>query len=126
MNAEWVRGVCLSLPHTTESVQWGDHLVFKIGGKMFAVTSLEPGGHFMSIKSSPEESAELVEREGIVPAPYLARSHWVALESADTLPAAELKKLLHRAYELVFDKLPKKTKASLGTKAARGRGSSGR
>ena len=46
--------------------------------------------------------------------PYAARAKWVALESQDALPAAEIKKLLRKSYELVLAKLPKKTQAALG------------
>src|ERR1035437_5107215 len=113
MNVEWVRKFCLSLPHTTEKVQWGGDLVFKIGGKMYAVTVLEPAAVCMSFKCSPEEFAELVELPGIIPAPDSARYHWVALENEDALPPAEIKRLTRRSYELVFAKLPKKTQARL-------------
>lgn len=113
MNADWVRQVCLSFPHVTESVQWGNHLVFKIAGKIFVIAALEPGGNFLSLKSSPEEFVELIERPGIIPAPYMARAHWVALETSRSLEAAELRQRLRRAYDLVFEKLPKKTRAQL-------------
>ena len=113
MTAEAVRRYCMSLPHATESVQWGDDLVFKIGGKMFAVTVLEPAKVCMSFKCSPEEFAELIERPGIIPAPYAARHYWVALETPDALSQTELKSRLRRAYDLVLEKLPKKTRAAL-------------
>ena len=112
MHAERVRRYCLSLPHVTESVQWGDDLVFKIGGKMFAVTVLEPAKVWLSFKCSPEEFAELVERPGIIPAPYSARYHWVALEAEDALPALEIERRLRRSYDLVLEKLPKKARAA--------------
>jgi predicted DNA-binding protein (MmcQ/YjbR family) len=109
MNRESVRTFCLTLPHVTEDVQWGADLLFRIGNKMFTVVSLEPGhGHCMSFKCTPEMFAELTEREGIVPAPYVARYHWVALERFDALKDSELKHLLKTAYELVKAKLPKK------------------
>jgi predicted DNA-binding protein (MmcQ/YjbR family) len=96
MSIDWVREFCLSLPHTTEQVQWEDALVFKVGGKMYAVARLEPGAHWLSLKCPEEEFVELVERPGIVPAPYLARAHWIALESENTVPRAELQQLLTR------------------------------
>ena len=108
MNVDFIRKQCLSRPHTTETAQWGHDLVFKVGGKMFAVTSLEPAQVCLSFKCSPEDFADLTERPGIIPAPYLARAQWVALESEDALSAAEIKKYLQRAYELIFAKLPKK------------------
>jgi predicted DNA-binding protein (MmcQ/YjbR family) len=113
MDIEQVRKYCLSLPHTTEHVQWGNDLVFKIAGKMYAVVALEGAGAFMSFKCSPDEFAELIERPRIVRAPYLARAHWVALESPDALPAPEIKRLVRGAYDLVMAKLPKKTQADL-------------
>src|SRR5271169_6806339 len=95
---DWFRTYCLSLPHTTEHVLWGDDLVFKVGsnklgsnevgGKMYAAAALSPRGHRMSFKCTPEEFAELTERSGVVPAPYSARMHWVALEREDALPRA--------------------------------------
>jgi predicted DNA-binding protein (MmcQ/YjbR family) len=80
---------------------------------MFAVLPLEPAPVRLSFKCSPEDFAELTERPGIVPAPYLARAHWVALESEDAIPAAELKRRLRNSYVLVFAKLPKKTREAL-------------
>lgn len=118
MDIEAVRKFCLSLPHVTEDVQWGSDLLFRIGNKMFAVVGLEPASdHCMSMKCTPEKFAELIEREGIVPAPYVARYHWVALSRFDALSASELKSLLTTGYELVRDKLPKKVRAGLGPNA---------
>lgn len=116
MNVEWVRTFCMALPHTTETVQWGADLVFKIGGRMYAVTELEPGNHWLAFKCSPEDFAELVEREGVIPAPYLARAQWVALETSDAVTTPELKRLLRNAYDLVFAKLTRKAQRELGSK----------
>ena len=80
---------------------------------MFAVTALEPGDHLFSFKCTPETFAELTERPYIVPAPYLARAHWVAFQKADALTRAETKKLLRQSYDLVFARLPKKMQAEL-------------
>src|ERR1051325_5330668 len=114
MDIESTRAYCMSFPHVTEEVLWGNDLVFKIGGKMFAVIGLDSGSdHCMSFKATPERFAELIERNGIVPAPYVARYHWVALERFNVLSEKELKALVRTAYDLVFEKLPKKTKAGL-------------
>jgi predicted DNA-binding protein (MmcQ/YjbR family) len=114
MMVNWVRRYCMGLPHTTESVQWGEHLVFKVGGKIYAVAALEPGGNCLSFKCSPADFAELCEREGVIPAPYLARAQWVALETEDAIAVKELKRLLTDAHGLVWAKLTKKRKAELG------------
>jgi predicted DNA-binding protein (MmcQ/YjbR family) len=116
MDAERLRAWLLTLPDVAETMQWGDNLVYwigdkAIGGKMFALVSLHPDhGAVMSFAAGPEGFAELVEREGVFPAPYLARAHWVAVERWDTLPIRELQSWLTRARELVCAKLPKRTR----------------
>ena len=117
MDQESVREFCLSLPHATERVQWGNDLLFCVGGKMFTVLALDTSyGHVMSFKCTPEQFAELTERNGIVPAPYVARYHWVALERFDALKDSELKSLIKNSYEMVLAKLPKSARAQLGRK----------
>jgi predicted DNA-binding protein (MmcQ/YjbR family) len=117
MDIEQIRAYCLSFPHVTEKVQWGYDLVFKIGGKMFAVTALEAAPVCLSFKCTPETFAELVERDSIIPAPYVARYHWVALEHFNALRDKELKALLRNAYDLVFEKLPRKARTELDGKS---------
>jgi predicted DNA-binding protein (MmcQ/YjbR family) len=109
---DWVRDLCLSFPHATEQVTWGD-LTFRISGKIFAVTVLEPAKVWLSFKCSAENFAELTERAGIIPAPYLARAQWVALETRDALSREELATLLRESYDFVVAKLPRKTRESL-------------
>lgn len=113
MNVDWLRDLCLSFPHATEQVQWGYDLVFKVGGKMFAITPLEPAPVWLTFKASEESFVDLTERPGIIPAPYLARAKWVALETRGALPPDELAQLLRLSYDLVFAKLPVKTRAAL-------------
>jgi len=113
MNVDWLRELCLSFPGATEQIQWGYDLVFKVGGKMFAVTPLEPAPVYLSFKASPENFAELTERPHVIPAPYLARAQWVALEARDAVPRDELACLLRESHELVAAKLPKKVRESL-------------
>jgi predicted DNA-binding protein (MmcQ/YjbR family) len=108
IDVEWLRKVCLSLPHTTEQIQWGSDLLFKVHGKMFAATPLEPASVCLSFKCSDETFAELTERPSVIPAPYLARAKWVALENRDAIAREELAELLRASYELVVAKLPKK------------------
>jgi predicted DNA-binding protein (MmcQ/YjbR family) len=114
MDVEQVHSFCLSFPYVTEEILWGNDLVFKIGGKMFAVIGLAAASdHCMSFKCTPEKFAELVERTGIVPAPYVARYHWVALKRFNAVSEKELKTLLRTAYDLVLEKLTKRARASL-------------
>lgn len=114
MSFEIVREYCLSLPHVDEIVQWDNDLLLRIGGKMFTVLALDATAPYrMSFKCTPEEFAELTEREGIDPAPYVARYHWVAVRRYDVLAQAELKRLVKNSYEMVKAKLPKKVLAEL-------------
>jgi predicted DNA-binding protein (MmcQ/YjbR family) len=116
MGVDWIRKYCVSLPHATEQVQWEDDLVFKVGGKMFAVAPLEPAAVCLSFKVTPEEFGELTNLPGIIPAPYLARAQWIALEQEDALTRTEIKRLLKQSHDLVFAKLTKKAQAALSGK----------
>jgi predicted DNA-binding protein (MmcQ/YjbR family) len=117
MDTESVRKFCLKLPHVTEDVKWGGDLCFLIAQKMFAVASLEPDDHWLSFKCTPEKFAELLERPGIMPAPYMARNHWVSLRDQPAMRDTELQEHLRTAYELVKAKLPKKVQAALAEPA---------
>jgi predicted DNA-binding protein (MmcQ/YjbR family) len=115
MNNEKVREFVSRLEHVEETVQWGHHLVFwagdkAIGGKMFAMLDLDGSGECVAmIAAGPEGMAELCEIEGIRPAPYLARAHWVCVERWDALSWPEWKQRLTRAREIVFTKLAPRT-----------------
>src|SRR5215467_3558164 len=122
MDAEWLRKVCLSFPGTTEQIQWGYDLLFKVGGKMFAITPLEPASVCLSFKASPGQFVELTERQNIIPAPYLARAQWVALETRDAVAHDELAGLLRESYEMILAKLPKKMQESIASGRSSGRG----
>ena len=107
-DVDWVRKLCLSFPAATEKVTWGADLTFRINEKIFAVTVLEPAKVWLSFKCSAENFADLTERSGIIPAPYMARNQWIALETKEALQKEELRGLLRESYDMVFSKLPKK------------------
>jgi len=114
MTLETLRKYCLSFPHSTEDVQWGNDLLFRIGGKIFAATALNSAPDFqVSFKCTPEEFAELTEREGIIPAPYVARYHWVSVQKGDALTDAEFRRLIRDSYQMVSAKLPAKVRKKL-------------
>ena len=115
MDVEWLRKTCLAFPHATEQIQWGNDLVFKVAGKMFAVAPLEPAPVCLSFKCSDESFAELTERPKIIPAPYMARAKWIALEGSDGISRTELLELLRTSYDLVFARLPKRVQAELSS-----------
>jgi predicted DNA-binding protein (MmcQ/YjbR family) len=113
VNIEQLRKFCLSLPNATEDVKWGNDLAFCIGAKMFAVTGVDANEGGVSFKCTPEKFAELTEIDGIVPAAYVARYHWVTVRKPSAIATDELKELIQTSYNLVRDKLPKKIKDSL-------------
>ncbi len=109
MDVAWIRAYCLSLPHSTEDVQW-ESLLFRIARKIYLLVNPDgTGPSVLCFKCTPEDFAELVEMEGIIPAPYLARNHWVSLTRLDALPRAEIRRRILNSYELVRSRLPKKT-----------------
>jgi predicted DNA-binding protein (MmcQ/YjbR family) len=107
MTIDAVRAICRALPDVTEDVKWGHDLCFCVQRRMFTVVSLEPP-HSIAFKCTPERFGELVERPGIVPAPYMARNMWVQeQELGDVLDRRELETLVKASYDLVVAKLPK-------------------
>jgi predicted DNA-binding protein (MmcQ/YjbR family) len=97
-------------------MQWGANLVFwagdkAIGGKMFALVNLDADGRaVISFCAGQERYSELLEREGIFPAPYLARAHWVAVERWDVFRPSEWKAELTAAHAIIAARLPRKTR----------------
>jgi predicted DNA-binding protein (MmcQ/YjbR family) len=119
MDNERIREICLRLPHVTETVGWGHHLVYwvgdrDIGGKMFASTDLDGSGvGVLAFHCGAERFHELLEIGGIRPTPYSAKHFWVTLERWDVLRPREIEEELKRAHALIYEKLPPRTKAVL-------------
>ena len=118
-DVEWVRKFCRSLPDVSEDMPWGDDLCFKVRGKIFTGMVLSDGRFpRMTLKADPEKFHELLEIEGISPAPYVGRYKWVTLANSNVLPDAELEALIRESYELVAAKAPKKKAAAKKKKNA--------
>lgn len=119
MDNERIREICLALPNVKETLNWGHHLVYwagdrDAGGKMFAMTDLDgTGTGVLWFHCGPERFHELLENEGIIASPYLAKAYWVTVERWDVLRPKEFEEELRRAHALIFEKLPNRTKALL-------------
>jgi predicted DNA-binding protein (MmcQ/YjbR family) len=119
MDNERIRAICMSFPHVAETVNWGHHLVYwagdrDIGGRMFASTDLDGSGvGVLSFHCGAERFHELLEIEGMRPTPYSAKNFWVTMERWDVLRSKQVEDELKRAYALIFEKLPKRTKTLL-------------
>jgi predicted DNA-binding protein (MmcQ/YjbR family) len=123
MDAERIRAYLLTLPHAVDTMQWGANLVFwvgdkAIGGKMFALVNLDGDGRaIISYSAGPERYSELLEIEGVIPAPYMARIFWVAVERWDVFRTPEWEQELRAAHTITFNKLPPRTRAVLAMSA---------
>jgi predicted DNA-binding protein (MmcQ/YjbR family) len=111
-DADWIRKLCLSLPDVTEDMPWADDLCFKVRGKIFTGMVLADGRFpRLTLKCEPDKFQELLEIEGISPAPYVGRYKWILLETSNVLPAGELEALIRQSYDMVVAKAPKKKAA---------------
>lgn len=115
MNLEELREYCLSLPHVTEDMPFGeDILVFRICNRIFVLTSLESVPLRVSLKCDPERAIELREEfpNKIVAGYHLNKKHWntVLLEG---LPPALIKEMIQHSYDQVLAKVPKKEREML-------------
>ena len=117
MDLERVRAFLTSLPHVAEAEQFGG-LIYRvgdkaIGGKMMALLNFEGEAHRISYPAGPERFHELLERDGLVPAPYMARLCWVAAERWDVFRNAEWEEELRAAHALTLAKMTPKTRKLL-------------
>lgn len=104
------------LPGVSTDIKWGADLCYLVRDKMFCVYCLEGEGKgSLSFKAGEDRFLELTDRPGFVPAPYLARAHWVKIDDTAIVPRQELESLLRNAYELIVAKLPKKVQRELAS-----------
>ena len=114
MNLARLQAFCRSLPAVAEDVKWGADLCFTIDAKMFAVFGTKAGAAYnVGFKCDPERFLELTDQAGIIPAPYLARAHWVLVEQPQALTDAQATALVRRSYELIVAKLSKRRQREL-------------
>jgi len=104
MNLDSIRKLCLSLPDAAENLQWEDELCFKVRGKIFAMVGLSSVPQRLVFKSDPEAFQELLEHEGVVPAPYVGRYKWLMLENLDVLSKPEIDRCIKKSYAMVAAK----------------------
>ncbi|CAN5583289.1 hypothetical protein BH10ACI4_BH10ACI4_08680 [soil metagenome] len=124
MDAERLRAFLLTLPHVVETMQWGNNLVFwvgdkAIGGKMFALMNLDDPTEgrthaVISYASSPARFPDLMELDGLYPAPYFARIHWIAAEHWQVFSTPDWESELRQAHAITLAKMPPRTQTILG------------
>lgn len=113
MNIQDIQQICQKLKGVTEDIKWEDHLCFNVGGKMFLVTSPDQHPVSASFKVSDEEFETLTEKDGFIPAPYLARYKWVHLDDINRLSIKEWEYYIQNSHHLIASKLPAKLKKEI-------------
>ncbi len=115
MTRDEYNAFCGSLPHTTHVVQWGDHDVWKVAGKVFAIAGSGPGFN-VTFKCSALAFEILREQPGLRPAPYLASRGmtWIQRIGDEAMDDAALADYLRESHRIVASGLPRKTRLALG------------
>ena len=115
MNVPAIKKFCAALPHATGDIKWGADQVYSIGGRMFCVACVDPQKQSnVSFKVDDDLFLSFTDRDGFIPAPYMARAKWVQVVDLKKISDVELKALIARSYELVAMKLTKKLRAEMG------------
>jgi predicted DNA-binding protein (MmcQ/YjbR family) len=114
MTIEDIQRICKQYKGVTEDIKWGDHLCFNIGDKMFLVTVPDQSPPSASIKVSDEDFETLPLKDGIIPAPYMARYKWVYLDDINRFSKNQWELYIKQAYQIVASTLPAKKQIQLG------------
>ena len=114
MELEDLQKLCKKLKAVTEDVKWGHDLCFCIGEKMFLVAGLDEHPTSASFKVLDDEFEEMCQREGFIPAPYMAKNKWVKIDDISRMNKKEWEHYLTQSYELVKGRLTKKLRTDLG------------
>jgi predicted DNA-binding protein (MmcQ/YjbR family) len=114
VNFEAMRRYCTSLPGAMVDVKWGTQECHCVGTRMFAIFTIDGSrATALSFKSEPERFLELTDVPGIVPAPYLARGHWVQVRDPRALVPAQARSLLARSHALVLARLTRRDREAV-------------
>ena len=110
MDLAQFREYCLTKPGAAEETPFGpDTLVFKVGGKMFALASLDEVPARVNLKCDPDLALELRDRyEQVRPGYHMNKKHWNTIDIEEGIPDAEIRKMIDHSYELVLKSLPKR------------------
>jgi predicted DNA-binding protein (MmcQ/YjbR family) len=110
VDLETFREYCLTKPDVAESTPFGvDTLVFKVGGKIFALASLNDVPPRVNLKCDPERALDLRDRyEEVQPGYHMSKKHWNTVELGGRIPEPELRRMIDHSYALVVARLPKK------------------
>lgn len=114
MDIETFRLYCLAKPGVTEHLPFDDRtLVFKVGGKMFALCDLEEFNS-VNLKCDPERAVELREQyDAVSPGYHMNKTHWNTVKVDGDVNGRMLQELIDHSYELIVSSLPKREREKL-------------
>ena len=114
MNIEELRTYCLSKKGATEDLPFDETtLVFKVMGKMFALTDLEDDLS-VNLKCQPEQTIKLQEEyEAVIPGYHMNKKHWITVIIDGSIPDKKIYEWIDESYRLVCGKLTKQQKEDL-------------
>jgi predicted DNA-binding protein (MmcQ/YjbR family) len=114
------REYCLTKPGASEETPFGpDVLVFKVGGKMFALAALDEVPLTVNLKCDPDLALDLRDRyEQVRPGYHMNKKHWNTVEIESEIPDADLRNMIDHSYQLVINRLPK-SKVKAGARSRR-------
>jgi len=114
-NTEELRDYCLALPGVSEDFPFDEStLVFKVGGKMFALCSLNWSYFAVNLKCDPERAVQLRESyPAIQPGYHMHKKHWNTVRPDEGLPPGMLEELVRHSYDLILAGLPKKVQPQI-------------
>ena len=115
MDLAQFREYCLRKLCASEGTPFGpDVLVFKVGGRIFALASLDEVPARANLKCDPDLALELRDRyEQVTPGYHMNKKHWNTVEIGTGIPDADLRKMIDHSYELVAKRLPQAERKSL-------------
>lgn len=115
MNLKQFREYCLSKKGVTEDFPFDETtIVFRVGGKIFALTNVEQLPFTFNLKCEPEKAIELREKYScIIPGWHMNKKHWNTIEPDNSISLKVLKELVDHSYELVFKSLKKSEKENI-------------
>lgn len=110
-----LRSYCLSQPAATEDQPFGeDTLVFRVGGKIFALLALDAFPPRINLKCEPEKAMDWRERyEAVQPGYHMNKAHWNTVVCDGSVPVGEVREMVDDAYALVRASLPQRVQANL-------------
>jgi predicted DNA-binding protein (MmcQ/YjbR family) len=112
--------LCLSFPHVEEDTPFGpDTLVFKVAGKLFALTAPGEFPPRMNLKCDPERALRLREEyDAVTPGYHMNKRHWNTVRLDGSLPSNLVRGLVRHSYDLVVAGLPAAVRQKLFAAAA--------